>query len=703
MLSDLDFALNARGMPVDLDAVRKLLKVRDAENRRLAHEFATLAGGDLRSPRQVAKFREKLSGLGAELADLQRETLEAWIAADPQRQDLAARLIRNRLESAHSSDAKIDRIIANAGATGRVRDSFVLHGAHTGRWAGRGVQLQNLPKNKVEGPEAVLQALLERADGIAAGTVDPMIDPGWAVSIKQAIAGCLRALFTAPDGWVFVSADFGQIESRVLCWTAGQDDVLDEYRRGEDVYQKTAGRLESDSRDLGKLLVLSAGYGASGNVVYTRAPGFGVALTLDEAYGFTARWRDANPAIVGFWYELFRALCFVVEQPAGQDPIECRCLRLWRDPEMLFVQLPSGRTLKYRDPQLAMSERDALTLTALVPKHDKLLPVSIWHGLAAENVVQAIAYDVMVGAMLRLHHDVFLVGTIHDEIVALAPAEDAEAIRDHMVEVMRMPPTWAPDLPLAADAFINRKFVKPVKPAHAPLPPSAAERWMNCPGSVAAARALPPEPESSFAAEGTEAHRILAACLARDLDPAELTEDPVLIDPLRHALDIAHDAIAGRRFHVEIRLDPLPGVPDVWGTSDVLVFDDRDRVVAVIDLKFGAGVAVEPDSLQLQIYALLAAQQFSCPPDGVELHIIQPRRQHTRGPHRRHAVRTGDLNGLWARLEAAVQAIGAPAAPRLAGAWCRFCAARGDCLEARAEVTRPASRQFENPFLAGGR
>ena len=137
-----------------------------------------------------------------------------------------------------------------------------------------------------------------------------------------------------------------------------------------------------------------------------------------------------------------------------------------------------------------------------------------------------------------------------------------------MVAVMKRPPEWATGLPLAAEAFINARFLKPSKrPAHAPLPPSAAERWMICPGSVAASQAVPIEPESPYATEGTEAHRIFAACLERDLDPEEFTTDPMILPPLRHALVVARDVIGGRRFKVEIRLDPLPGIGSVWGTA----------------------------------------------------------------------------------------------------------------------------------------
>jgi DNA polymerase len=688
---ELDAAMNSAGMPVDLAVVEKLIVVRDAETKRLLHEFEELAGGELTSPKQVAKFKGKLCSLGVDLPNLQKKTLEEWIEANPQRHDLAADLIHIRLGSAHSSDAKLDRMLATGTGTGRVRDGFVLHGAHTGRWAGAGVQLQNLPRSTVDDPEAMLKALIERADGITAGTIDPLRDPGWSVPVKEAIASCLRGCFRAPDGWGFVSADLGQIESRVLCWIAGQDDKLALYRAGEDIYLAEAMGLDSDSRDLGKLLVLSAGYGASGNVVHTRASGFGLALTPEEANEFTARWRTNNADIVEFWHEFARQLELCVELPPDQPPIEFRCFRIWRDLEILYVQLPSGRCLKYRDPVLEIGDYGSLQLTVQLPKHKKMLPTSLWHGAATENVVQAIAADILIAAMLRLHAGgVFIVGTIHDEIVALAPVEHAEAIRDHMVAVMKTAPDWAPDLPLAADAFINERFIKPAKAKHAPLPPSSAERWMRCPGSIAAEKVIGPQPESPWATEGTEAHKIFADCLEHGTEPNGL-DDPYRQMAISAAIMLARQIIAGRRFKVETRLEALPGLSKVWGTADVIVFDAHDRVVAVIDFKFGIGVPVEADSIQVQIYGLLAAQQYGCPFDGIDLHIVQPRCAHPQGPHRVHRLSTAAMDELFAGLVEAVEATEDPAAPRVAGSWCRFCAAQKTCPEAQSREARKRS------------
>jgi hypothetical protein len=627
--------------------------------------------------------------------------LDNWIAANPDRHDLPAELIRIRREFAHAADAKLDRMLATGRGSGRIRDSFVLHGAHTGRWAGKGVQLQNLPRNTLADTEAVLEALCARADRLIAGQrgcSHPLPVP-----TKEAIAASLRGLFKAPVGWVFAAADLSQIEARVLCWIAGQDDVLDEYRRGEDVYTKTDERLGSSDRGLGKLLVLSAGYGASGRVMYERAPGFGVTLTVEEACDLTDRWRSINSRIVTFWHELFRTLCLCVELAAGQPPITFNRFSVRRTSETLFVQLPSGRCLKYHQPELTMSERGTLALKVLLPKGKKLLPVSLWHGTVTENVVSAIATDLLMHAMLQLHRDgIFLVGSIHDEIVALAPFEDAEAIQTRMIEVLQTPPDWAEGLPLAADAFINIRFLKPSSnAAHAPLAPSAAHRWMACPGSVMAERLAPPSPISSFAEEGTEAHRIFAECLLASRPVASLTRDPVLIDPLRHALFLAADVIAGRPFLVEQRLEPLSGMSKIWGTADVLIFDQHGRVAAIIDLKFGAGIAVEANAIQLQIYALLAAQQYGASPDGITVYIIQPRREHVRGPLRSHHLTTDDLGRLVGQLSAAVQATEAPDASRIAGSWCQFCAAAGSCPEYRNQPSA-RSRSNDSPWLPAG-
>ena len=215
--------------------------------------------------------------------------------------------------------------------------------------------------------------------------------------------------------------------------------------------------------------------------------------------------------------------------------------------------------------------------------------------------------------------------------------------------------------------------------AHAPLPPSSATRWMACPGSVAAERAAPPAPSSTFADEGTHAHELFARCLTRTLAADAVTEDPVIVAPLALSLDLARRILNGRTFLVETRLRPLPGLPDIWGTSDVIGFSAAGPVDTILDLKFGEGLVIEADAVQLGIYALLAARIYGAAPDGITVWIIQPRCDHADGPARHHRYSLAALARLETTIRAAAVASTDPAAPRQAGSWCRFCAAVGEC------------------------
>jgi hypothetical protein len=229
--------------------------------------------------------------------------------------------------------------------------------------------------------------------------------------------------------------------------------------------------------------------------------------------------------------------------------------------------------------------------------------------------------------------------------------------------------------------------------AHAPLPPSSAKRWMECPGSVRAERESPPLPASDFSEAGTAAHKLFARCLLHGLRPQALTANPDLLLPLILALDLTRKILAGRPSMVELRLPQLYDLPKVWGTTDLIVFSDEGPIEAIIDLKFGEAIGVEANTVQLGIYGLLAARQFGVAPTGLTTWIIQPRHDHDGGPARYHHYSPADLERLESRLRQAVVAIEQPAAPRRAGEWCRFCAAVSCCpARQRAPNAVPAAQ-----------
>jgi hypothetical protein len=233
---------------------------------------------------------------------------------------------------------------------------------------------------------------------------------------------------------------------------------------------------------------------------------------------------------------------------------------------------------------------------------------------------------------------------------------------------------------------------------HAPFAPSASERWLNCPGSFAAEREHV-RTSSIYAEEGTSAHAVFARALLGHCSPYTLTDDAMMAKPLHEAWLAAQQLISRRRFIVEQRLAPLPGLPDVWGTGDLIVFNRWGHVCMVVDLKFGTQVIVEPDALQLRIYALLAAQQFGGAVDGITAAILQPRALHSAGPVRTHHYSNHALSAAVVALQAGVKAALQQDAPRVSGLWCRFCAARWACPVREHEL--PHWSAGNSPFHIG--
>jgi DNA polymerase len=466
---DFDHAMNRRGFPTDVDAVRKLIKVRDAESERLIARMRAAIG--LR-PTQTAKLLPWLNEHGAAVENLQRETLERWLEQHLDDDSLAAQMVRIRSEFAPSSDAKLQRILDEAADSGLVRDAFITFGAHTLRWSSRDIQLHNFPREKLDDTEATLHRLLAAAESDDPARVPDDGSKDARLPVKVQLAGTLRAVFRAPAGERFVCVDLSQIEARVLAWLAGQQDVLGVFAdAAQDIYVVTAAKLGSQDRQFGKLIVLSLGFGAGAQTLLKKAPGFGLKLTPERAEQAKNDWRAANPKIVQFWFDLRDAVDAVMAMPLGIPPVPVGSyLRVYRTAEALHITLPSGRDAIYPQPRYAPSRKfeDEDVFVVTLPQKGKLTDKEAWFGLLTENVVQSVARDILVADMLVLHQeDVRIAGSIHDEVIAIATEDQAAAVQQRMVEVLSTPPAWAPGLPLAAEGYNNQRFIKPKKSAKA--------------------------------------------------------------------------------------------------------------------------------------------------------------------------------------------------------------------------------------------
>ena len=451
-----DHRLNQRGLAIDLVLVDRLAALAEAAKTQLTAKLIRVTNGQVTTPNQVARLREWLAFQGLQTDDLRRNTVRALLV----RQDLSKPVreaLQARLDASRSSTAKLAAIAAARSPDGRVKGAFQYYGANrTGRWAGRRVQPQNLYRGSIDDVPAAIANIL----GSPVSPAD--LEALYPDSAMGVVASCLRSTIIAAPGNRLVIIDLSQIEARVLAWLAGESASLDCFRRGDDIYVDTARRVGSRSRQLGKVLVLACGFGMAAIRFQLTAAGFGLILDLPTCETMVKAWREANKRIVHLWWELHRALLRIVLEPPGAVIRYDRNLTLKRVKGAVLLQLPSGRHLVYRRAHLMENEAGHNEFCYMGSGGGGWQLQRSWPGKIVENVVQAIARDVLCDAMIELDRaGVPLVATVHDELVAEVPERDADRIYTLMRDAMRRAPAWAPDLPMDAAGFIAARYHKP--------------------------------------------------------------------------------------------------------------------------------------------------------------------------------------------------------------------------------------------------
>jgi DNA polymerase len=353
---------------------------------------------------------------------------------------------------ARASNRKLQRMLDMCSAVDRsLRGQFQFCGAgRTGRWSGRGVQVQNLPRvPKDFDPQLFYDMAAADPDHLDTVISAPLLD-----CVSWSLRSCLKA---ADDKQVLWSFDFAQIEARVLAWLAGQHDILAVFAAGEDVYVWAAAQFGSKDRQLGKVLVLALGFGMGATKLRETAwKAYGVRLTASQAEKFKDGWRQTNRHIVQFWAGMDYAAKHAILNrhltvPVGGSGVAFCCTS-----RTLQMRLPSGRVLYYHKPRLDPATSSIVYWGAEVG--GRWVEQRAWGGKLAENATQAAARDIMSEAMLRAHRRVGAVPcmTVHDELVyALAnPQGSAPVLEALMLE----PPPWAGGLPLAGEHKIMRRY-----------------------------------------------------------------------------------------------------------------------------------------------------------------------------------------------------------------------------------------------------
>ncbi len=344
----LDQRINLRGIPVDRDAITQALEIVSSVQAKTNRKLALLTGNKVKTSRQVKAMRDYLaSECDLEIPDLSagtvRDALNSNISGE------AREILELRQQASKASTAKLQAFLNRCDEDNRVRNNLVYHGAATGRWAGAGVQIQNFPRGILNPSEIeCVHDLLDSSESMELLLGSPM----------DCISSSLRSFIRAEDGKRLLVCDFASIEARVLAWIAGQDDLVAVFRDGGDVYKVMASSIYDVSveevtkrqRQIGKMAILGLGYGmgfrAFALACKTMA---GVDVDLKFAKQVVKAYRDQNERIVAFWRELNSAAIRAVET---QKPHRVGRLEITSDEEWLRIQLPSGRQLHYREPEL---------------------------------------------------------------------------------------------------------------------------------------------------------------------------------------------------------------------------------------------------------------------------------------------------------------------------------------------------------------
>ena len=464
-----DLKINNRGVAVDIPFVEGALQIGKHVKTEMITEAERITKLD--NPNSVSQLKDWLNKeTGAEIDSLSKDIVKKMLNRDDNSPDVT-RMLQIRQELGKTSTKKYDAIKTCVCPDGRVRGLLQFYGANrTGRWAGRLVQVQNLPKTYTDPIELARDLVHDRQEDALRVIYG---------SVSDTLSQLIRTAFVASPGNVLVDADFSAIEARVISWLAGEQWRLDVFRTHGKIYEASASQMfgvplelikkgnpEYALRAKGKVAELALGYqGSTGALINMGALDMG--LHEEELPEIVTRWRNANRNIVNLWYAMDEAAVQVISFGGSKS---VRGLYLAREYDTnqgtycLTITLPSGRKLFYINPRLGTNKFGGSSIiydgVDQASKHWK--HIETYGGKLTENVVQAIARDCLAEAIERLEAAGFpIVFHVHDEVVIdIKPYADNDTMLKTVCDIMKQPPAWAADMPLNAAGWVGDFFTK---------------------------------------------------------------------------------------------------------------------------------------------------------------------------------------------------------------------------------------------------
>jgi DNA polymerase bacteriophage-type len=447
----LDQEINDRGIALNMTVVENAIAFDERARKELTTAMQDITNLD--NPNSVQQMKEWLLGNGVETESLDKKAVKELIKETADSDVQNALQLRQQL--AKSSVKKYQAMQNAVCKDGRAHGMFQFYGANrSGRWAGRLIQLQNLPQNHLSDLEQARQYVIDGDYEMLKLLYD---------SVPSVLSELIRTAFVPRPGYKFIVSDFSAIEARVLAYLAGETWRSKVFAEGKDIYCASASQMfgvpvekhgiNSHLRQKGKIAELALGYGGSVGALKSMSA-LEMGLPEEDLQPLVNAWRNSNPMITAFWWDVDRAVKTAITK---RIPVEVRGIRIFCQSGMLFIRLPSGRMLSYVKPRIGINQFGGESVTYEgVGSTKKWERIESYGPKFVENIVQAISRDILCYAMKTLRN-CFIVGHVHDElIIECSKGTSLQAI----CEQMGRSPDWMPDILLRADGYETNFYKK---------------------------------------------------------------------------------------------------------------------------------------------------------------------------------------------------------------------------------------------------
>lgn len=458
----IDIRMNATGVGIDRQLVEGALAIDEENKKALLEEAYALTGLDNPNSRnQLLDWLNSNTNL-----ELEKLTKDSVAAAMTDADDLAKKVLTIRKKLAKSSVSKYEMMASATGNDGRLRGTLQFYGANrTGRWAGRLLQVQNLPRNYIVNLD-IARDLVKASNRVGLGLLFG--------DVSDTLSQLIRTAIVAKEGYTLCVADFSAIEARVIAWLSGETWRQKVFAEGGDIYCASASSMfgvpvvkhgvNGHLRQKGKVAELALGY--QGGVNALKAMGaLDMGLTEEELPNIVELWRQASPKIKELWYTVEKAAVYTVTTGNPMTIDHGITFRLEVDPfygyRYMTIELPSGRKLFYPDPHIKLNNFDKEAVHFKTQLNNAWVTESTYGGKLVENITQAVARDCLALTLMRLSKNGLpAIMHIHDEAVIEVPKDEADEYLDIVEKTFALPIPWAEGLVLTAAGFTNDYYMK---------------------------------------------------------------------------------------------------------------------------------------------------------------------------------------------------------------------------------------------------